>query len=34
MSGRRVFLRLRVKVQPGWRDDERALRGLGYDVRE
>jgi GTP-binding protein Era len=33
MSGRRVFLRLRVKVQPGWRDDERALRGLGYDVR-
>ena len=34
MSGRRVFLRLRVKVQTGWRDDERALRGLGYDVRE
>ena len=34
MSGRRVFLRLRVKVQPGWRDDERALRSLGYDGRE
>ncbi len=34
MSGRRVFLRLRVKVQPGWRDNEQVLRGLGYDVRE
>ena len=34
MSGRRVFLQLRVKVQPGWRDDERTLRSLGYDSRE
>jgi GTP-binding protein Era len=34
MSGRRVYLRLRVKVQPGWRDSERALRELGYDSRD
>jgi GTP-binding protein Era len=30
MSGRSVFLELRVKVEPGWRDDENALRRLGY----
>ena len=29
MLGARVFLRLFVKVQPEWRDDERALRELG-----
>ncbi len=34
MSGRKVYLRLRVKVQPGWRDNQRALRELGYDSRE
>ena len=27
----RVFLRLWVKVRPGWRDNERALRELGLD---
>ena len=30
MSGRKVYLRLRVKVQPLWRDDERVLRWFGY----
>lgn len=32
MSGRKVYLDLRVKVLPGWRNDERALRRLGYDT--
>ena len=30
MSGRKVYLELKVKVLPGWRDDERALHQLGY----
>ncbi len=30
MSGRKVYLDLRVKVLPGWRNDERALRQLGF----
>jgi GTP-binding protein Era len=30
MSGRRVYLQLKVKVLPGWRDDERLLQRLGY----
>jgi GTPase len=30
MSGRRLFLQLRVKVLPGWRNREDALRRLGY----
>jgi GTP-binding protein Era len=30
MSGRRVFLRLRVKVRKNWRNDERVLRWFGY----
>ena len=30
MSGRQVFLELRVKVSPNWRDDPNALRWLGY----
>ena len=30
MSGRKVFLDLRVKVQPRWRNDEGALRRFGY----
>jgi len=29
LLGCRVFLRLWVKVRPGWRDDERALRDIG-----
>jgi GTPase len=30
LLGRRVMLRLWVKVKSGWSDDERALRSLGY----
>jgi len=33
MSGRKVFLQLRVKVLPKWRNDEQALRRLGYRPR-
>jgi len=33
MSGRRVYLRLQVKVLPGWRNDEQALQRLGYGTR-
>lgn len=33
MSGRKVFLELRVKVEKNWRDDENALRRLGYKIR-
>ncbi len=30
MSGRSIYLQLRVKVLPKWRNDEQALRRLGY----
>jgi GTPase len=33
MSGRKVFLELRVKVDKDWRDDENALRRLGYKIK-
>lgn len=33
MSGRRVFLELRVKVARDWRNDEAALRRLGYKIK-
>jgi GTP-binding protein Era len=33
MSGRKVFLELRVKVAKDWRDDEAALRRLGYGLK-
>jgi GTP-binding protein Era len=33
MSGRKVFLRLRVKVRKDWRDDESALSRFGYGKR-
>jgi GTP-binding protein Era len=33
MSGRKVFLDLRVKVEKNWRDDENALRRLGYKIK-
>jgi GTP-binding protein Era len=33
MSGRKVYLELRVKVLKGWRNDLAALRRLGYDKR-
>lgn len=31
MSGRHVFLELRVKVLPGWRNNERLLRRFGFE---
>lgn len=33
MSGRKVYLELRVKELPGWRNDPEALRRLGYSDR-
>ena len=33
MSGRKVFLQLRVKVAKDWRDDEAALRRFGYRIK-
>ena len=30
MSGRKVFLQLKVKVRKNWRDDEKVLRNFGY----
>jgi GTPase len=32
MSGRKVFLELRVKVDKDWRDNENSLRRLGYKI--
>ena len=32
MSGRKVFLELRVKVEKDWRDDESVLRRFGYKI--
>ncbi len=34
MSGRKVFLELRVKVEKDWRDNENALRRLGYKIKK
>jgi GTP-binding protein Era len=31
MTGRKVYLELRVKVRKNWRDDEAALKALGFD---
>ena len=33
MSGRRVFLKLRVKVRKNWRNDETSLRRFGFRTR-
>ena len=32
VTGRKVYLELRVKVMPGWRDDENALKRFGFRV--
>jgi len=34
MSGRKVFLELRVKVLKDWRNDENALRRFGYKIKK
>jgi hypothetical protein len=34
MSGRRVFLELRVKVLKDWRNSETALRRFGYKIKK
>ncbi len=34
MSGRKVFLELRVKVEKDWRDDENVLRRFGYKIEK
>lgn len=34
MSGRKVFLEMRVKVSKNWRNDPRMLRQMGYDITE
>ena len=34
MSGRKVFLELRVKLSKNWRDDEDALRRFGYKLKK
>jgi GTP-binding protein Era len=33
MSGRKVFLQLRVKVEKDWRDNEHALQRFGYKIK-
>jgi GTP-binding protein Era len=33
MSGRKVFLELRVKLSKNWRDNEDALRRFGYNIK-
>jgi GTP-binding protein Era len=33
MSGRKIFLELRVKVDKDWRDNENSLRRLGYKIK-
>lgn len=32
LSGKRVYLDLFARAKPGWRDDESAMRNLGYDL--
>ena len=34
MSGRKVFLELRVKVLKEWRKDEKAMRRFGYKIKK
>ncbi len=34
MSGRKVFLELRVKLSKNWRDDEDTLRRFGYKIKK
>ena len=33
MSGRKIFLQLRVKVRKSWRDDDKALRQFGFSKK-
>jgi GTP-binding protein Era len=34
MTGRKIYLELRVKVQKNWRDDPQMLKVLGYTLKE
>ena len=34
MSGRKVYLSVRVKVRKNWRDDEHVLKSFGYPIKE
>jgi GTP-binding protein Era len=34
MSGRKVFLELRVKVLKEWRKDEKAMKRFGYRIKK
>jgi GTPase len=34
MSGRKVYLELRVKVRKDWRNDEKALKLLGFSTNK
>jgi GTP-binding protein Era len=34
MSGRKVFLQLRVKVAKDWRNDENLLNRFGFKIKE
>jgi GTP-binding protein Era len=34
MSGRKIFLELRVKLSKNWRDDDDALRRFGYKIKK
>jgi GTP-binding protein Era len=33
MSGRKVFLKLRIKVRKNWRNDENSLRRFGFQSK-
>ena len=34
MTGKKIYLELRVKVQKNWRDDPQMLKVLGYTLKE
>lgn len=34
MSGKKVYIKLRVKVRKNWRNDKRSLKGFGFSIKE